>query len=405
VDDEQGPWWTRPPEPGPQARARQGGDDEYPPTDSQAPSDPYAAVDPYAPADPNAPVGQYAPTNPYAPADPAPKAEPGRPSFRRVAVPQKPASPPPADQTQTLPAAVEDDIFATFSGPIPLVGAPSPDSTKAASYPSSYPLPNLDGGPEDPLNHWRDDRPRRLPPLKLPEGRILLLGVAGGLVLVLIVLVALITGGGSGAPPKKPPRTAVAAKSTVNTTTEMPGRNPAGLKKLGDAEATALLRKAGEGPSGSIVEAWSWSDKNGHNLVVTSTEASKTGKQTLRVIHVAGLDGPSPKTLRIMRDPNLPTSCRSTGTAGFTKNALIVRDLNSDGIAEVMAGWSSRCGGKGTDSEVKLALITNGDKYILRGKGVIGKQGSGDLTPAPRSAKWPKSFFKTLSNLFAQLYY
>jgi hypothetical protein len=231
----------------------------------------------------------------------------------------------------------------------------------------------------------------------------LLLAGAGGLVLVLIVLVALITGGGGGTP-DKPPRTAVAAKATVNTTSDMPGKSPDGLKRLGEADATALLRKAGQNAEGTIVDAWSWDDKNGHNLVVTSAATTKAGKQSLRVIHVSGLDG-TPKTLRIMRDPNLPNPCSSTGTAGFAKDGLVIRDLDSNGIAEVMIGWSSRCGGKGTNSEVKLALITNGQKYIIRGQGVVGSKGSGDLAPAPKASTWPKSYYTSATQLFHKLYY
>ena len=55
--------------------------------------------------------------------------------------------------------------------------------------------------------------------------------------------------------------------------------------------------------------------------------------------------------------------------------------------------------------EVKLALITNGDKYIIRGKGVVGSHGSGELTPAPRASNWPDGYLKTLTQLFHKLYY
>jgi hypothetical protein len=364
VDDEQGPWWTRPPEPGPQARA------------------------------PRRDAEQYAPAEPQAPA--------ARPLIRRgVAAPPQ-VDPEPSDRTETLPA-VEDDIFATFSGPIPQVGngtaSYSPD--RVTYPPEGADGAGADGGADDPLNPWQDDKPHGFPN-KLPEGRVLLLAGAGGLVLLLIVLVAMISGGGGGS--EKPPKTAVAAKSTVNTTSEMPGKVPDGLKRVNDSDATALLRKAGEGAGGTIVEAWGWKDKNGQNLVVTSAETTKSGKQTLRVVQVAGL-GRSPKVLRLMQDPNLPTSCKSTGSAGFTRQGLVVRDLDSSGIAEVLVGWSSRCGGKGTDSEVKLALISNGQKFIIRGKGVIGEKGSGDRVPAPRSSEWPGGYFKTLTAMFQSLYY
>jgi hypothetical protein len=422
VDDEQGPWWTRPPEPDPRAARADG---TYPPPAAYLPDAPRGTSDPYPPVDPH---------DPLASAEPA-VVVPMRPKLRRVGVAQPPPSPDqtamdqtaldqtaldqarpeqaapnqpnplnqaasdqatsylaaPADRTESL-HPVEDDIFATFSGPIPLVGA-----SPGANGPST-----TDGGPVDPLDPWQEEQPRRLPPLKMPEGRVLLLAGAGGLVVLLIVLVALISGSGGGEKPSDPG--AVAARSTVNPAPVLPGKEPAGLKKLTDSEATALLQKAGETSAGTIVEAWSWKDDNGQNLVVTSTTPARGGKQTLRVTHVAKLDG-NPKTLRVMRDPNLPADCKGAGTASFTKNSLLVRDLNRDGTAEVTAGWSSRCGDKGTDSEVKLALITDGDKYIIRGNGVIGKAGSGDTSPDPRAAKWPKNYLKPLTKMFHQLYY
>jgi hypothetical protein len=119
------------------------------------------------------------------------------------------------------------------------------------------------------------------------------------------------------------------------------------------------------------------------------------------VIHISQLDD-QPKTLRIMRDPNLP-DCKGTGTAGFTNSAVIVRDLNSDNIAEVTAGWSSRCADS-NQSQIRLALITNGDKYIIRGQGVIGQAGSGSSELDPKASHWPKSYRVALTKLYRKLY-
>jgi hypothetical protein len=475
VDDEQVPWWTRPPEPGPGPRDRpsragaetsaddryqdqysqdQYGQDQYAqdqyaqgqyadpaeaatisyvPSGSRPGEDPYAP--PMSPPEPaaEAPVSsimsprffppQVTPT-PYPP-EPAEPVEPApaRPVIRRVAVP----APNRADPTETLPV-IDESIFATFAGePEPGSGSGTGTGTAdklgarslarglSALRAARSPQPGADGGrPGAPAggpdgsngtdgSDGTGGTPHRLP-IKLPDGRVMLLASAGGLVVLLIVLVALNFGLAPGGDPNastSPPRTAVA------TAQNLPGDSPTGLKTVDDATAAQLLSKAGAGSGGTIVEAWTWKDKNGQNLVASTISPGKNGTQTLRVTHVAKLTEDKPKILRVMTDPNLP-SCKgghSAGAAGFTKSAMIVRDLNSDGYADVTVGWYSRCGAKGTSTEAKLAVISNGDKYILRGQGVIGKSGSGSATPAPKRSSWPVSFRNTADQLYSKFYF
>ena len=138
--------------------------------------------------------------------------------------------------------------------------------------------------------------------------------------------------------------------------------------------------------------------------MVSAISPGTGARQTLTVIHVAELFSSNPKTLRVMRDPNLPVGCPGGGTAAFTKDAMLVRDLNGDGYADVTVGWSSRCGSKGAKSEVKLAVISNGKKYIIRGRGVIGSS-SGTTAPDPGTSHWPATYLSTADHLFHKLYY
>jgi len=399
VDDEQGPWWTRPPEPGTQAppvlRQRTSGPNDV---DVEVPPSAYAPPAGY----PRPRLVAPEPVEPEPEPEPEPVAVP-KPVVRRVAVVQ-PTPPPvrtvgqdPRDQrTETLPS-VGDDIFATFSGPLSVDTDPPAGARNGSGSPQTAGH-NRAG---DPLEEPEADRPGLLPHVQLPEPRVLLLIAAAALVIVLIVVVALVSGrGGTNPDPAAGGPTAVA--SPASGAIDLQGKNPDGLKQLGAEDATAQLRKAGEGPGGSIVEAWSWKDKNGQNLVVTSIAPAGKNKRTLRVIHVAGLEG-KPRTLRVMKDPNLPTDCKGNGTAGFTPKSLIVRDLDGNNLAEVISGWTSRCGGKQAESQIKLALITDGEKYILRGQGVIGQAG-GAFTPAPRAANWPDGFLTALKAQYRKLY-
>jgi len=401
VDDQQGPWWTRPPEPGqpvpPVQRRRTSGqqdvDLEYPPNRDE--SETVAHDEARTEYLPNG----YAPPaepDPYAaPAEPETEPEPPKPAVRRVAVvpPSRPATPAydrgsSEDRTETLPA-VPNEIFATFSGSTPgPTGGPSVTSTTiGAAVP-----------PEEP-GRPPAERPNllHLAQANLPEPRVLLLAGAGALVVLLIVVVALVTGGGpKDAPTTQPPTASAKAGATPEA---LKGKIPNGLKKVSSADAAAQLREVGAAAGGTIVEAWGWTDKNGQNLVATSISGGN--RRTLKVTHLAGLDA-DPRRLRVMRDPNLPTGCSGGGTAGFTPKSLAVVDLDGDDVAEVVTGWSSRCGGPGTRSQIRLALITNGKKYIIRGQGVIGQSEGG--VADPRASNWPTGYYKALAQHYRNLY-
>jgi hypothetical protein len=491
VDDEQGPWWTRPPEPGPQAPVVSRPQSE---PDSEADDEPDDGIvtppapQPWVPQQPGGQVGgqpgepstdpepfgswgtgfatpsasnpweahqglftepapdaaagaepaaRTAPTPLVAPerrSDPSPGAPPEpwtgltpgptpapgmAPEARFEPEPEPPAEVPPSpprkpqqvvrrvavvnpdpppssnDRTETLPA-LGDDIFAVF------------DAQGRQGHQAAPPAPTAfdpyGGNPEDPLSHLRDDPdPNRLhlPRVQMPEPRFLLMAVGSGLVVLLVLLVVLLFDGGGGDDPTTATPTPVTSSGTVAAA--LTGAPPSGLKKLSDGEATAMLAKAGQGANGQINEAWTWTDKNGRNLVVTTTEVTGRNRQTLRVIHLADVDGDVRK-LRVMRDPDLP-DCRNkaaVGAAGFTKNAMMVRDLDGDGVAEVTAGWTSRCGARTGLSEIKLALITDGQKYIIRDRGVVGQAGAG--SPDPKTSTWPDGFYPALSKLYRKLY-
>jgi hypothetical protein len=231
----------------------------------------------------------------------------------------------------------------------------------------------------------------RLPPA-LADPRTLV--VVGGAVAVLLVvlLVRAVTGGDDPAPPP----TAQAAAGQAAT-----GATPQGLGKVTAAAAEKDLERVGQ-DAGDVVGAWGWTDKNGRNLLATTRER-RGANATLRVVHVARLDK-SPKTLRVMTDPDLPGCRGGSGAAGFTKNSVQVRDLDNDSVSEVLVGWFARCGGSGAESTVKLALLSNGEKYILRGEGVIGGSG-GSQAPEPAAKEWPKPYLKAANEAFKNLYF
>ncbi|MBT0771335.1 hypothetical protein KIH74_20525 [Kineosporia sp. J2-2] len=367
-------------------------DQPYDPGSAGSPAGPQSpAVPPPAPRPPRSPVRRVAAPEPP-PAPPKPPKPPKNPVSRRAAVP--------ADRNAYAPPQ-NGDIWATFSGPIPLPDeelarqgrAPQAPQAKPAPAPRPAAQPGADG-PESPLQRFLS--------VQKPEARFVLLGVAGGLVVLLIVLVALLSGLGGGNSDN--------TTSAPDPTTTLTGKDATGLKSVKQLKAQNLLRKAGASAGGTVVEAFQWEDKNGLNLVAAIKVPSSKQKTTLKVVQASGLeDGGDPRVLRSMTDPDLPqcNSGRAGGQAAFAKQdsqIMQIRDFDSDGYAEVIVGWSSRCGNNTTASEAKMALITNGDKYIIRGSGVLGS-GSGETAAEPAAGKWPEGFYAATSERYTQLFF
>lgn len=432
MDDEQGPWWTQPPEPrsepdspkrteprragtrpagsaGQQERASE--QLEHPglkldvdrgSAPAQAPPSPHSL--PPALPHPPKPRWTVAPGVDVGLGPDDPEADPGadtRPDLKPDSRPDLKPDPGPDSRpdrrkpqsearTETLPA-VPDDIFATFTPADPdgIITGPIPSQPFGESH-TSVAVPQLSGAPPE--------RPKR----PLADPRMVLIGGAGLLVVAVIVLLAMLSGGDIGGSANQTPNSVTAKRTGVAAAAaSFGGQVPSGLARVGAGKAAAILVKAGQKGSGEVNEAWTWKDKNGTNLVVSTVQTLPGKHAKLQVIHVAHVESDSPKPLRIMTEPSLPT-CRAGGTAQFTKS-LLVRDLNKDDVAEIAAGWSSHCGSQ-KSSEVKLALITGGHKYIIRGKGVIGgKPGRAD--PDPKPAGWPDGFFPALQAVFHKLYY
>jgi hypothetical protein len=348
--------------------------------------------------------------NPLAAAAPAPEAPPApkppKPVIRRVAAPEPPPTRPAKKAKSVLPddrnayaPPQNGDIWATFSGPIPLpdeVLAERGQASQAAATRPAPPRPMLAPDPAGGAGGDDESPLKKFLTVQVPEARFVLIAIAGGLVVLLIVLVALLSGGSGSTPSTSTPSskpTALAGDAAKN------------LEEVTRVSASKTLQKAGANAGGTVVEAWQWDDKNGTNLVAAIKVPTSKGKTTLKVVHVDKVSSNDPKVVRVMVDPDLPqcSGGKAGGQAAFAKGGMKIQDLNSDGYAEVIVGWSSRCGVKSNPSEAKLALITRGDKYIIRGSGVL-KQ-SGDIAPSPAAKDWPKSFYNAVSKRYAELFF
>jgi hypothetical protein len=227
-----------------------------------------------------------------------------------------------------------------------------------------------------------------------------------------------------------------------STPTRRPGE-PADLTEVPSDVAGKALRKAGVTVDGTVSAAWGWTDDRGRSLVAAVREVTSQaddGSSTgvgLRVYYLTGLEG-RPIVQRKVKDPSLHCSHHGTVTAGFTRPAFGVRDLDGDDSPEIMVGWTARCGDPGTSSRIRLAVMSGSQLFMLRGTGVVTGQAAGadpgatdppgspglsprpgedpdrtenpnDNAPAPitvpAASQWPSALLDAALAAFHRLYY
>ncbi|HEX8581610.1 MAG TPA: hypothetical protein VF640_04745, partial [Acidimicrobiales bacterium] len=183
------------------------------------------------------------------------------------------------------------------------------------------------------------------------------------------------------------------------------------------ADARTQVRQAGFPVQGNGVEAWGWTDTNGRNLVLTTksvekTEAGVVRAATLHVYHVAGLDSRPRMLLKPLRDPGVP-NCDVDFGLDFVPGSVQVSDTDGDGYGEATVGWWSLCAGDPEPERIKLALVTKGTYYILRGTGQRASEPpppegitfpKASFTPSLPAGKWPAGSYQKTVELFHTLF-
>jgi hypothetical protein len=157
---------------------------------------------------------------------------------------------------------------------------------------------------------------------------------------------------------------------------------------------------------GKVVKAIGFSDKNGENFVVFATQTVKKTEANsayLTVEHVAHPNGVR-KSLRTVRDKD--EDCDLDQTAEFKDGALTVTDLDNDGIAEVTFAYAVSCKSDVSPDTLKLLMLENGDKYILRGStrvGMKGDQAGGEYKVDPSFNAGPPGFLEHAKKQWAKV--
>lgn len=163
------------------------------------------------------------------------------------------------------------------------------------------------------------------------------------------------------------PATSVAAAPSASVSAAATPAAPIVMKTIAKGDIPKDIKFPGK-----LDKAVGWTDKNGANVVVFSTLAAagkKNGEHFesayLNVEHVA-YPGGTFKSLRSVKDKE--ETCDADLMAEFRDKALTVTDLDNDGFGEITFAYALRCTSDVSPATLKLLMLENGEKYILRGQ-------------------------------------
>jgi hypothetical protein len=144
---------------------------------------------------------------------------------------------------------------------------------------------------------------------------------------------------------------------------------------------------------------------------VTEADGDVVREATLRVTHAAG-QGDRLKVLRRLQDPGT-RNCDVDYGLDFVPDSVRVSDRDGNGIGDASVAWWASCRGDPGPYTVKVAVVTNGLYYILRGEGQRRSDppvpGGVDVPaatfkPAPSKAGWPRNMYQDAVAEFNELF-
>lgn len=211
--------------------------------------------------------------------------------------------------------------------------------------------------------------------------------------------------GPSGSPSGPVPSTSTRASVPVS-----------GAARAEPAAAKAELKAGGVAIPGTPQEAWTWTDTNGRNVLVLSKQVSKregdvVREATLYAHHAAGRDGKYER-LRRLTQPGVK-NCEVDYGLDFVPGSVAVGDADGDGYGEATVGWWFFCRGDPGPYSIRLALVSKGEYWILRGEGQRASDPvlangitvpAATFKPSKPAAAWPRGSYDSTVTLFKTLF-
>lgn len=124
---------------------------------------------------------------------------------------------------------------------------------------------------------------------------------------------------------------------------------------------------------GEVLDKKIWKDTNGENIVLFTKKESE-----INVYHYL-VKSKETKLLRKVYD--VVEDCEWDTVLEFIEQSVTVTDLDKNDIGEITFAYRIACISDVSPKELKLLILENGDKYIIRGKTAIdfgGEEIGGD---------------------------
>lgn len=213
--------------------------------------------------------------------------------------------------------------------------------------------------------------------------------------------------GGSTLPPSSSSASGGASPSTSPSVSPSTSSSPASAAPFSvlrtDGVTAQDLAEGVDIDRNGVVTALTWTDQLGANTVVLRDigEEQADVDLFLYVDHVVQV-GEEVTVLRRVTDD--VTDCQVDETLGFVDQALQIRDDDGDGIGEVVFAYRLNCAGDPSASTLKVLLLENGTKYILRGSSTNQVDTRGEApVPEPAPVTWPTGSYDFALALYAEV--
>lgn len=222
----------------------------------------------------------------------------------------------------------------------------------------------------------------------------------------------LLTACADGDPPTADPTSPIGAESSSPVTSTSPpvtsspsptSPGPLVVLRLDGVAAQDAAERVGVDPVGAVT-ALTWTDRIGANTVVLrdiGDERAEGEQLLLRVDHAVQV-GDRTTLLRQVKDD--VTDCDVDKKLAFVDEALQVRDDDGDGVGEVVFAYRANCAGDPSPSSLKVLLLENGEKHILRGSSTneLDTRGTSPV-PEPAPDAWPTGSYPFLLDLYTRI--
>lgn len=180
-----------------------------------------------------------------------------------------------------------------------------------------------------------------------------------------------------------------------NTTNNNQPKEKSKFKVLNTSSTALNLLKY----NGKIVGKKFWKDTNGENIVLFTKQMHE-----LFVYHYS-INGDDIKLLRKVYDFS-EKGCEYDLFADFVSNATTVTDLDNNNLGEITFAYKLACISDLSPIGLKLLVLENGNKYIIRGNTQInmGKETiGGDKNIDPSFEKAPASFLQHANKIWERI--